>query len=107
MIISSLVEMPGDWKKANVSAEFRRDRKEHPENYRPVSLILIPEKVMGQIILEAVNRHKRDKNVIWSIQQRFTQGKSCLTNLISVMKSLAWAVEARAMHCLPGLQKGF
>lgn len=58
--------MSGDWKKANVSAVFRKDRKEHPENYRPVSLTLIPEKVMEQIILEAVNRHMKDKNVEYS-----------------------------------------
>lgn len=83
MIISSLVEVPGEWKKANVSAVFRKHRKEHPEICRPVSLTLIPEKVvMGQIILEAVKRRKREKkNTIWSIQQRFTQGKPCLTNL--------------------------
>lgn len=62
MIISSLVEGPGEWKKANVSAVFRKHRKEHPEICRPVSLTLIPEKVvMGQIILEAVNRRKREK----------------------------------------------
>lgn len=73
--------MPGHWKKANVSPVFRNNRKERLENYKPVSLTLIPEKVMEQIILETVNSHMKDKNVIRSIQQGFTQGKSCLTNL--------------------------
>lgn len=67
--------MPGDWKKANVSPIFRNDRKEHLENYKPVSLTLIPEKVMEQIILETVNSYMKDRNVIWSIQPGFTQGE--------------------------------
>lgn len=37
--------------------------------------------MMEQIILGALNRHGKENYVICSIQQGFTQGKSCLINL--------------------------
>jgi len=43
-----------DWRKANVNSVFKKGKKEDPGNYRPVSLISIPGKVMEQLILEAI-----------------------------------------------------
>jgi len=44
--------VPKDWRKANVTSFFKKDKKEDPGNYRPISFTLIPGKVMGQLILE-------------------------------------------------------
>ena len=50
--------MPEGWRKANVTPVFKEGKKEYPGNYRPVSLILTPEKVVKQLILETIQSWK-------------------------------------------------
>ena len=60
-----------------VTPVFKKNKKEDPGNYRPVSLTSIPEKMMEQLILEVINKQVEEKKVIRSSQHGFTKGKSC------------------------------
>ncbi|KAK4832775.1 hypothetical protein QYF61_025622 [Mycteria americana] len=92
-------EVPVDWRLANVTPIYKKGRKEDPGNYRPVSLTLVPGKVMEQIILSAITQHVQDNQVIRPSQHGFMKGRSCLTNLISFCnKVIRLADEGKAVH---------
>ncbi|KFV98879.1 hypothetical protein N326_12673, partial [Eurypyga helias] len=57
-------QVPVDWILANVVPVYRKGQKEDPGSYRPVSLALLPGKVMEQIILSAITQHMQDNQVI-------------------------------------------
>ncbi|GAB0180679.1 mitochondrial enolase superfamily member 1 [Grus japonensis] len=64
-------EVPVDWKLANVMSIHKKSQKEDPGKYRPVSLTLVPAKVMEQIILSAIMWHIKDNQVIRPSQHGF------------------------------------
>jgi len=67
-----LGKVPEDWKTANGTPIFKKDKKEDPGTYMPFSLISIPGKMVEQLILETVSRHMMNK-VIKSSLHGFTK----------------------------------
>ncbi|KAK4828524.1 hypothetical protein QYF61_026946 [Mycteria americana] len=86
-------EVPVDWRLANVMPIYKKGQKEDHGNYRPVSLTLMPRKVMEQIILIAIMRHIQDNQVIRPSQHGFMKGRSCLTNSISSYDKMTHLVD--------------
>jgi len=64
--------------------------KEELGNYRPVSLTLVPGKVVEQIIFSAITWHAQENRVVRPSQREFMKGSSCLTNLTSFYAKLTY-----------------
>ena len=76
-------EVPTDWRRANVVPIFKKEKKEDPNNYCPVSLTSIPGKILEKIIKQIVCNYFESNVVITRSQHSFFKNKSCQTNLIS------------------------
>jgi len=67
----------------SVTPTYKKDQKEDPGNYRPVSWTWVLGKIIERVTLNALTRHMNDNQGIRPRQHGFMKGRSCLTTLIS------------------------
>jgi hypothetical protein len=80
--------VPNDWKKADVTAIFKKGNKSEPGDYRPVSLTCIVCKVMESVVRDVIVSHFTDNNLFAKCQHGFRCKRSCMTQLMEVMEEL-------------------
>ena len=78
-------EIPGDWKRANVSPIYKKGAKNREENYRPISLTSIACKIMKSLVKEVVTTHVRSNKLLSDKQHGFISGRSTVTQLLSYL----------------------
>lgn len=71
-------EAPENLRKANVTAVFKKSKKEDPGSHRLVTLTLISTEVLEQLILKIISRLIKDKQTMRTIQHCFTNGSLVL-----------------------------
>ena len=81
--------VPQDWRDAHVVPVFKKGDRHLPSNYRPVSLTSVVSKVMEHIIHSSVMRFFDHNNVLNDCQHGFRSKRSCETQLISTVESIA------------------
>jgi len=86
-------DVPVDWKLANVTPIFKKGWKDDPGSYRPISLSSVSGKVMERIISGTIMDQIKVNQGIRPSQHGFTNGRSCLTNLISFYGKLTRLVD--------------
>ena len=79
------MELPMEWKQANISAIHKKGKKILPENYRPVSLTSIICKTMESIIRDHIIKHMKDNNLFSQKQFGFIDGRSTTLQLLHVL----------------------
>ena len=85
--------VPNDWKKANVTAMFKKGDKSSPCNYRPVSLTSQVCKVLQSLIRDNILEHVRKFNLVRETQHGFVRKRSCLTNLLEFLEFVSHYVD--------------
>ena len=85
--------VPEDWRKANVTAIYKKGQKSSPSNYRPISLTSVPGKVMERITKDTLMSHLSRNRLIKPSQHGFVPNKSCTTNLLEYLEKVTKAVE--------------
>ena len=71
---------------AKIIALFKNEDRSEPDNYRPVSLTSQVCKVMETIVRGHLVDHLMKNDLVSDQQLGFTQGRSCLTNLLEVLE---------------------
>ena len=74
---------PGDWKLANIVPIFKKGKRDFVENYRPISLLPVISKVLERCVLTGLRDHI--SHLISREQHGFLSGRSCVTQLTSVL----------------------
>lgn len=60
--------VPNLWKSANISPLFKKDDETDKQNYRPISLLCVPEKIMETFVASTVKTHMIDHDLASSHQ---------------------------------------
>jgi len=81
--------LPEDWHIDHVVLIFKKGDRTNRENYRPVSLMSVPCKVMESIIKEKLIKHLEANELLCKQQHGFRKGRSCLTNLLEMLETQA------------------
>ena len=79
--------VPTDWKLTNISPIHKKGSRALASNYRPVSLTCLASKLMESIIRDAMVQHLVENDLCTTQQHGFTNGRSCLTNLLETFES--------------------
>ena len=93
--------VPKAWKDAIVVPIFKKGQRKDPGNYRPVSLTSICGKLMERLIRRSVLHHFNVNRLLTCHQHGFRCGRSCVTQLLTVMETWSeWAEERVPFDCV-------
>ena len=102
-------KIPQDWKRAVVTAIFKRGSKSEPGNYRPVSLTCVASKVLESFVRDAIVTHLTDNRLYAECQYGFRKKRSCITKLLEVMEDFSlWLNDGKPIDVIyPDFKKAF
>ena len=80
------MEIPNDWRNANITAIHKKGSKIEAGNYRPVSLTSITGKIMETIVRNELVRYFQVNNLFSNRQFGFISGRSTVLQLLKVLE---------------------
>ena len=70
------------WRKAVITAIYKKGMKSLTENYRPISITSVVSKLMESIVRDTIMAHMTKNNLITDNQHGFVPGRNCITQLL-------------------------
>jgi len=105
------------WNKRSVPQEFRdalivhifkrKDDRSVCDDHRGISLLSIPGKILGRVILSRFSKHVDDIGILPESQCGFRAGRSTMDIYCKTAAAEVSGAIARAVRCLCGLTKAF
>ena len=93
--------VPNSWKEAEVVPIFKKGKRDDPGKYRPVRLASVCGTLMEKIVRKEIVDHLERNEIISDVQHGFVQGKSCQTQLLTVIEEWTkWMVERKTFDRL-------
>ena len=92
------MEIPQDWRSANITAIHKKGSKIVAGNYRPVSLTSVVCKVLETLIRDALVNYFQKNNLFSSRQFGFISGRSTVLQLLRVLDE--WTTALDEGHCV-------
>jgi hypothetical protein len=90
--VSLFATMPNQWKLAKIIPLHKKDKKENPENYRPISLLCSLGKVYEKCLLNVMTK-KFGESLPSSFQHGFRKNHSTSTAALTVQNIIAKALD--------------
>lgn len=75
---------PDAWKSGVITVVHKKDEKNDPNNYRPITLLPSISKLFERIMYNAIYKHLNRHNLIYDKQSGFLQGHSTTDQLLAI-----------------------
>lgn len=87
--------VPEDWRRANITALFKKGDRSDPGNYRPVSLTSVTCKVLEHIVHSHVMKYLESHSILVDTQHGFRAKRSTESQLILTINDIAKSFDAK------------
>ena len=78
---------PDEWKLARVSPIFKKDKRDDPNNYQPISVIPTVAKIFEKCICDQISEYLNANNLLSHCQSGFRSLHNTLTALVDAANS--------------------
>ena len=87
--------VPEEWRRANITALFKKGDRSDPGNYRPVSLTSVTCKVLEHIVHSHVMKHLESHSILVDTQHGFRAKRSTESQLILTINDIAKSFDGK------------
>ncbi len=84
--------IPNEWKRATVVPIHKKGPRSNKNNYRPISLLPTPIKILEKLVHEHISGHLEEKGLLNNNQEGFRRGRSTISAIAKITSRLHTAM---------------